>query len=243
MKLLSLISKIKKLNKQQIVLYTYILALFFLTCPYYYLLPFKFVLFNTYFLSRIITGLVFLSIVFLLKYNFKLNILKFKELSFSILLIFVTFATSVIKVENPVAFLKDFEGLLFAVLFYFNTVYMVTTYKQKFINIFFITIISGKIVTVADELILLLNREFYLQIANTFLYQSQIDFLEANNFRSRLYLNKFNEAIIPTPKNGEDIKRSIALPKKSSRDVRADTSSVSSNNNLPNVEYPALSYI
>lgn len=188
--------KIKLVDKRKLLI-LYTVSLFLLTCPYYYLIPGRYLFFNTYFLSRIITALLFNILVFLLGYDFKSKKIGARDLTWSIMLVFITFSISVVNANNLSAFVRDFEGLLFAVMFYFNTLYMINAYKERFVWIFFATIMSAKAISVVDEFFLFFSRKLYFQIGEIFLYQSQIDFLQANSFRDRLYLNKFNEIIIP----------------------------------------------
>lgn len=194
-RLLSLITKISL--SPRILSLLVATTIFCVHSPYYYFLLIKSPLLNTYVIARILTIALFTLTSFHPIYVSIRNKLKNQIATLIVTVLFVGSSLSILSVSDIPLFLSNYEDLIFGIMFYFSITIYLLSQKNTFINLIFYALLFSTVVSVIDEFILLLYPHFYINIAKIILPDSQLDFIEANTFRGRLYLNRYNEVLIP----------------------------------------------
>jgi len=175
--------------------YCYIASLILINIPFFALSP-QFNIINTSLISRILTLIVFISILISNKKTHRLILLtqKIRVLVISLLIFFFSISLSIISSLNPILFLNKYESIVFAMLMFINSIY----YSNK-LNISFIKYIIyfWLLINISNELFILIDPKTYLSIIVPLLDKEQANFVYNVNSRSRLLLTTYNELFFP----------------------------------------------
>jgi O-antigen ligase len=176
------------------MLYFYYLSLIFLNIPFIKFPLISSDLFNTSFVSRILSLVVLTSIILNKeKRNRLCKDIKEKKISIYILLILVAFTLSIIPTINVVSYLSKIESIFFAICIYANSLFYHDKLKANIGKLIYFWLI----INILNESILFINSSFYAQYISSFIYGEQTNFAINSSLRQRLLLSSYNELFIP----------------------------------------------
>lgn len=171
-------------------LYLFLICLFIIKIPPFYILPLvKNALLTTHTLARLIIFIIFLKEVF---FNTKFLLTKEKVLVLFFLIYFGFTSLSIISATNFSSFLLRYKDIVFPGFFLFLTLRL-KNQNNNIVKIFF----YSAIVNFAYQMLIFLNPQAFVSFANIFVYSSHLDLVLINLQRARIFIETYDEIIIP----------------------------------------------
>lgn len=172
----------------------FLFAFFLIRIPPFYLFyPLKSSLLTTHTLARLLIAFIFGGIV-------TKSILKkkplFGEKNRNILILFLIYfffqSVSVISSVNLSSFFQRYKDIVFPGLFLFLVVYFKIHYR-KIISVLLVTLV----VNFFYQIVIFLAPSFFQSMGEVFIYQSHFDLVFINLERSRIFIETYDEIVIP----------------------------------------------
>lgn len=182
----------KTIKFKQISLNFFLISLFLFRIPSFYFFPFfQHTLLTSQSLARVLIFLVFVIEHFILN-NKNLFIKKNKTLFILILLLFAIQSLSIISARNITAFWLTYKDIIISVMFFLGFY----SFRNKTKKIFKI-LITAFIINTIYQFFLLFNLDLFKQLAYGLFYKKNLDVVLANIYRGRIYMNAYDEIMIP----------------------------------------------
>lgn len=188
-------SKLKLSKLEKLFFYLFLLSLFFFKIPNFYLLPFiRNAFLTSQAIARIMVILVFIFNLFLIFFNQKkIHIEKDSSIIFKLVLtFFVLQSLSILSALNIITFLSEYKDIIIGFIFFF-TGYLYKDYLKEIIIIF----LFSALLNAMYQFILFFDSAFFTKILSNFIYQKHLNFVLANLSRGRIYIDTYDELIIP----------------------------------------------
>lgn len=180
---------------KNLLFYLFLISIFFFKIPNFYIFPFfKNVLFTSQAIARIIIVINFLlnTYLYFKKANPKFLSFNNKLLINTVLILFIIQSLSIFSVINLEAFLSRFKDIFISLLFFI----LAGLYKEKIKKIILV-IFLGAFLNIIYQFILVFNSDFFVKVISNFIYEKHLNYVLANLDRNRIYIDTFDEAIIP----------------------------------------------
>ena len=167
------------------------LALFFFRIPSIYFIPFWHSSFlTTQSLARIIFVFLFFYIFLVEKISIRSKITL--QISFLILLLFFLQSLSVIYTNNIFSFLTRYKDIFVG----YTSFFLFFFYRRQIRKILAILIIAS-ICSIFYQVIMIFFQPLYNIFAYVFIYEKQVELSLINLNRGRIFLDSYDESIIP----------------------------------------------
>ncbi len=186
----------KQLSSEKIndlLFFIFLFTIFLFRIPNLYILPFiKNPLFTSQAIARI---LIIINFLLNISLYFKKNTLFFnknKILINLILVLFIIQSLSIFSILNTESFLLRYKDIVISLIFFIN----VGLYKNKTKQIILV-LLFGFFINAVYQFILLFRTDFFTRVVSEFIYQKHLNYVLANLDRNRIYIDSFDEIIIP----------------------------------------------
>lgn len=182
-----------KLDK--IFLYLFLISIFFFKIPNFYILPFfKSSFLTSQALSRVIIILTFFYQITVYSLSNK-KLFTNKDSQLLILFIIVLFilqTLSIFVAVNTTSFLSRYKDVIVS----FTAFFVFFFYKKYYRQIILVLLISFVINSIYQFLIVF-YQNFFINVVSNFIYQKHVDLVIAKLQQNRIYLDTYDEIIIP----------------------------------------------
>lgn len=181
---------------KNLLFYLFLISTFLFKIPNFYIFPFfKSPLFTSQAIARILIIINFLVNIHLYLKNINPKFLSFSKnraLINTILILFIIQSLSIFSVISLEPFLSRYKDILVGLLFFI----VVGLYKNKIKQIILVLLL-GLFVNILYQFILVFKSDFFVKVISNFIYQKHLNYVLANLDRNRIYIDTFDEIIIP----------------------------------------------
>lgn len=181
-----------KIN-EKILINIFLISIFLFKIPSFYILPF----FKSSFLTSQAVARIFITSLFFYHLLFKnkkiADLIKKRE--YLIILLFLFFfiqSISIIPALNTVSFLARYKDVVVSFLAFF-VFYFYKDYLKKIINVF----IFSLLINFLYQSLLIFFSNFSIKWLKVFIYQKHFDLVLAKLEQGKVYLDTYDEIIIP----------------------------------------------
>lgn len=169
----------------------YYLSILLVILPSFTLLP---LISSSHTLVGLIWGGLFIYVLLHIIRD-KINLVNKNSLFRYFLIYFIFQSTSVIMAKNLGSFLSSYEKIFFAGIFIIISLYFIKDIKSIYKVIFVLFLASA--INLFSQVLMFFNYQFFLYIGGIFLNKNYIDLVSVNIQRGRVYLESYDEMLIP----------------------------------------------
>lgn len=183
-------------NFKEVAFYLFLISLFLFLIPNFY----AFIIIKNSFLTTQAIARILISVSFLLNilitfidenYSF-FSFTKSKLIVKVVLIFFIIQSLSVIFAINIEAFLLRYKDILISLIFL-----ILAQYYKSYLSKIIYTLLLGSFINILYQLILVFNSDLFINLFSNLIYQKHFNFVLANLERGRIYVDFYNEIIIP----------------------------------------------
>jgi len=183
-------------KNNDLLFYLFLISFFLFKIPNFYLfIFFKNQFFTSQAIARFIVIIVFLCNIYLYLIKKKRRfwlIQKDKLLINAVLILFVLQSFSILFAINLESFLYRYKDVCISLFFFILAAF----YKDRVKEIIFVLFLSS-FLNIIYQFILVFRSDFFIRIVSNFIYQKHLNYVIANLDRGRIYIDTFDEMIIP----------------------------------------------
>jgi len=182
-----------KLNK--LFLYLFLISIFFFKIPNFYILPF---LKNAFLTSQALARIIIILTFF---YQITIHSLSHKKLFTNkdsqllvlfILVLFILQSLSIFVAFNTTSFLSRYKDVIVS----FTAFFVFFFYKKYYHQLIYVLLISV-VVNSFYQFLIVFYQNFFINVFSPFIYQKHVDLVIAKLQQNRIYLDTYDEIIIP----------------------------------------------
>ena len=180
---------------KNLLFYLFLISIFLFKIPNFYIfIFFKNPFFTSQALARllIVINFLFNTYLYLMKKNKNFLLFKNKKLINFILIFFIIQSFSIFSAINLGSFLSRYKDIVISLLFFVSASF----YKNKFKKIVLVLLL-GTLLNIIFQFIIVARADFFIEVVSGFIYQKHLDYVLANLDRNRIYIDTFDEIMVP----------------------------------------------
>lgn len=171
----------------------FLINLFLVKLPPFYFLPFLHSsFFTSHSIARLLTLIIFYFSFYELKRKSLFQLIKEKSTIVFFLIYFLFSTLSIIPAINIQSFFLRYKDIVFSGLFLF-IIYRFPNQDKKIIKV----LILSTIINFFYQIFMFISPQSFTSFANIFIYEKHLDLVSINLNRSRIFIETYDETIIP----------------------------------------------